>query len=299
MTRLVLLPLLCLTVSACAPKDVQTALDRYVGRDLRYVRPSRIKPLLESIGEQKDYHFFGTSPWYIWRTGKGAATRYIVFEGQNGLLIPGGSSAKIHLLDGAALNINTWSFSTGWRIGIDDANFSRVDELVSDVITIETTGYTHGLDVAKQYFAFSGDDLRFIRMENSKGRLIRNNYASPREALGVGIEGIGRKRWLALLRSANPVDVLAALTFLGGSHIDSEKRSEYYKAEDAGQARLFQELRASQEVVELLDQYLRSDSTWLRDAARLAVRGDEDQSPSNNRVFDIQLNPSPLDEYYR
>ena len=132
--------------------------------------------------------------------------------------------------------------------------------------------------MAKQCFAFSWDQLWFIRMEDPSGRVIGNIYADPDQTLGVSIKDIKKEEWLTLLRSKNKVHVLAALTFLGGFHTDRMYTGLISGHKDEGQERVFRLLRVNTEVMALVEQYLQSNSKWLREAAEVAARGEDESS---------------------
>jgi HEAT repeat protein len=76
------------------------------------------------------------------------------------------------------------------------------------------------------------------------------------------------EQWSALLQSKDKADVLSALIFLGGMHV--EKQIPPYEGKYVG---LFRELIGSERIRELIERLSNSDNEWVRQAALLAARG--------------------------
>jgi hypothetical protein len=173
-------------------------------------------------------------------------------------MIPGGSSACVQVFDATANKINTWWFKTGWRISLYDASIEYSAALASDLILLHTAPDVNGRNVVKEYYALSNDRLRFIRMENDKGELVQNEYAFSNYEIGFSPDANNADQWITLLESKDKADVLSALVFLGGRHIDDE---------------WFRDLTGNARISALVARLADSDNEWIRQAAVLAARG--------------------------
>ena len=247
-----------------------TQLDRFVGRDFWAVVASEneLPDLLELAGKVPKGFVVAPEPWRFWKaTGVGQA-QYIFLLGESLVLIPGGSSVCVQTFDGSAKRINSWSFQTGWRIALTGASIQYSNEIASDLIAIHTVPIVNGLNIAKEYFAIGGNRLRLIRLENDKGEPVQNEYALPNYEIGVVPEAHTVEEWAGLLESKDKADVLSALVFLGGRHIDVgpwPSESKY--------AGLWRQLTGSRRIRESIELLSRSGSDWIRQAAVSAARG--------------------------
>jgi hypothetical protein len=226
------------------------------------------------IGNMPKGFLVEPSPWHVWKTDRSGETRYIVLLGENLLIIPGGSSAAIQLFDSTAKIIRSWSFQTGWRIGLSDASLERSAELDGDLLVIRTYRVINGRDVAKEIFAIGADQLRLVRLEDSNGNAVQNEYVYPNFEIGVVPEARTAQEWTELLQSKNKSDVLSALVFLGGRHLTEDARTLVpEEPRESKYASLFQELLAKPSVHNLIAQLANSGDKWVREAALLATRG--------------------------
>ena len=115
----------------------------------------------------------------------------------------------------------------------------------------------------------------FIRMEDSRTNPVRNDYTYPHFTAGVSIKGVAEQEWIDLLKSENPVDVLSALVFLGGKHMSPKERKIDVACEELDQAKLFERLKQSNVVNELIDKHHQSTIDWVREAAALVQKQKE------------------------
>ena len=249
--------------------DAVQVLDAYVGYRLRHVDRNKLEPLFSLIRPLPDDFSHRLVPWYVWRMGEAGKPRYVVFEGQWLHIIPGNSSAAIHLFDEKGKKLDARYFLTGWRIDIWRAETSQDEELNEDIIEIRSRPVINGRSVKKQFFAFSANRLRFIRMEDFDGKLIRNWYRWPNHTIGVLPEADSVPGFVELLKSDEPADLLSALAFLGGSHLDPDNPLPGH-VEDLKQATLFRDLCRSPEVATLVKVHQPSNVKWVKEAADLA-----------------------------
>ena len=170
----------------------------------------------------------------------------------------------VQLFDRASTLVRTWSFPTGYRNVLKDASFDYSSDLDTDVLVIRTAQVINGRDVAAEYFAVGDDNLRLVRLEDSKGSVVQNMY-HPEAAIGVKPSVQSIEEWTDLLRSMDKSDVLSALVFLGGEH--------------PGYEPLFADLVYTKGVRDLIEQLTHSNNQWIREAAYLAWSG-----PPKHRV---------------
>jgi len=272
MTRLLLI--LTISIGVSTPVLAQSAiLQPLAGKNLQKISRDKLASLRKLLADKgvESRHDIFFSPWHVWATSRSLPERFLVFEGQPLYTIPGASSARIHAFDASNRKLKQWDFSTGWRIDLNHASMSYSDDLAAHLITIESSREINGRDVAKQYFTFTKDRLRFLRMEDSKGHILSNNYEYPNHTLGVVPEAKSHEDWAELLSSNSRSDVLSALTFLGGRHLDLRRREPVY-VENIEQARMVKELRIDKSIGKLVRLQAKSDFKWIAEAAGLAEK---------------------------
>jgi hypothetical protein len=251
-----------------------TRLDPFVGRDLWKQDSSDERLRLEQIvGRVPKGHMTEPVPWHVWKTIEDGQKRYIVLLGESLMMIPGGSSACVQLFDATANKINSWSFQVGWRADLYDAAIEYSKDFASELLTLQTAPVINGRNITKEYFALNNDRLRFIRMENDKGDLVQNEYVFPNYEIGVVPDAHTIEQWSALLESKDKSDVLSALIFLGGKHIDEPERRLLPGPHESKYVGLFRELIGSARIRELIERLRKSDNEWVRQAAILAAHG--------------------------
>jgi hypothetical protein len=248
-------------------------LDQFLDRDLWKQRPAEaeLKQLRHLVGDIP--LGFGLEPWHVWRVSHIGHARYVVLLGQNLFFIPGGTSAKVELFDPASTMMRSWSFQTGWRNELTDASLTHSTELNTDLLVLRSAPVINGRDIAVEYFAINQDDLRLVRLEDSKGAAVQNEYLFPNSEIGIVPSAQSLQDWIGLLQSEEKSDVLSALVFLGGQHLDEQARMMLPETHESKYANLFQQLLADAGIRESIMRLTQSDNAWVRDAAILASRG--------------------------
>jgi hypothetical protein len=271
-----LLPSLCSLLLAATPlvgfaAGVADELPQMVGKSAELLTKEH-GATLRSLTKTTNENHFAPTPWHVWKfnTPK-SESRYVVFSGQHIFMIPGTSSASIVLLSASGAEIGSWSFSTGWRIDIESASTSFDDKLHTQLITVSTAPVINGRDVAKQHFALVDDKLYFIRLEDSKGRLILNHYLSPNHTLGGSLPAKDLAGWVVLLESPQLPLRLAALTYLSGTHMNPDRPRTDVASESVEDAKLARAFRMAESTKRRIEDYRRSDNSWLKEAADLAA----------------------------
>lgn len=223
----------------------------------------------EKLGYKDDNFSMLPSPWNVWHFKNPAKqSRYVLFSGQPIFMIPGTSRAKIHIFSEDGKELSVYEFSTGWRINLYSAKLSFNKLLGTQVIVLSTGPVINGRDVAKQYFSFEGDTLRFVRMEDNKGEALKNNYHYPNHTLGTGINQT-KEQWVTDLKSKSPTRILSALVYIGGEHMDPNRPEKDVSTESVKEAKIAESLKQDQQVKELINTYKSSKINWVRDAVKL------------------------------
>jgi hypothetical protein len=246
-------------------------LDRLVGRDLwteklTTAESAQLERLLEKspVGSLK--------LWRVWKTDSNGRSRYVVLLGEDLMIVPGGTSAYVLLLDNVPVTIRRWSFQTGWRSVLKDASLEQSTDRDRDLLVIHTSPVVNGRDIAKASFSIGGDQLRLIRLEDSKGSAVQNEYVFPNFEIGLPPKAHTVQEWANLLQSKDRSDVLSALMFLGGRHIAEDERGLLSDGQSK-YATLFEQLLANRSIQNLIAKLADSDDGWIREAAILAGRG--------------------------
>jgi hypothetical protein len=197
--------------------------------------------------------------------------RYIVLLGESLILIPGGSSACVQLFDSTTRRINSWSFQVGWRADLYDASMEYSDDFTSDMIILRTAPVINGRNITKEYFSLKNDRLRFVRLENDKGALVQNEYVFPNYEIGIIPDAKTVEEWAALLQSEDKADVLSALIFLSGKHIDEPERQLLPGPHESNYVGLYKKLTRSARIHDLVEHLAESENNWVRQAALLVT----------------------------
>ncbi len=256
----------------------KTELDSFVGKDLwkRQLRRGDERQLDRIVGTVPKGFFYEPLPWHVWRINGSSRARYAVLLIESELTVPGGSSACIQLFDAASKRIESWSFHTGWRTTPVSASIEYSKGLKSDLIVLYMTPFVGGR-VAKEYFAVDDDKLKFIRMEDDKGKVVQNEYVYPNMEIGIVPESKSTDEWVSMLESKSKADMLSALEFLGGRHFTEPERHFVSEPQTSEYADLFRQLLGNPRIHELIERLTHSEDEWVRQAALLASRGPRDR----------------------
>jgi hypothetical protein len=245
-------------------------LDRFVGVDfwnprlpekelMRLYDLSGIDPLEMCVETMLD-------PWHMWKTGVSGSTRYIFLLGGPMLIIPGRSSACIRLFDSSAKLLGSWTFQTGWRIQLVSATSEYSKVLSGNVIVLHMAPVINGRNVAKEFFALANDQLRLVRIENNEGESIHNECVLPDYGIGLVPQAKDLNEWLAILESKSLPDVMSALLFLGGQHVDGTAQTLKLQGD------AIQRMLGDRRLGAVIERLSESPNEWVRQAAALAAR---------------------------
>ncbi|MHC4663716.1 MAG: hypothetical protein ACYS8W_18810 [Planctomycetota bacterium] len=253
------------------------ALGDLPGRDLREMEKgakAEMEKLINRLTKKKkDRLRWSGSPWYIWRIPEeGEKFRYLLFIGHPLMSIPGASGAEIYIFASSGKKISYTSFSTGWRIGISVASLSIVKSGGGPIITVDSRPAINGRPVMKQYYGVIGDEIWTIRIEGSNGELLNNRYVYPNHTIGPRNSGRKEEGWKAALDSKNRLEVLSALIWLGGRHLDAETVRENVRKEDKKEAAVYHKVADDPEVGRKVKKLCSSEDEWIKEAAEMALK---------------------------
>lgn len=198
-------------------------------------------------------------------------TSYALIEESPLLTIPGDSGIRVHLFSLEGKLLGSSAFQSGWRITLTGMKVKYLPELGREVLEVSSRPAIGGRDVARQYYALIGEEMLLVRLEDSDGRLIRNYYDTPHATIGPTLTGRPADEWERALESNDVAEVLATLTWLGGTHLNPRNPLLVYAHEEMSEARLADEVRALEGVKAALGKLAQSENEWVRSAARLAV----------------------------
>lgn len=209
---------------------------------------------------------------HLWKLDEGKRHRIILFEGRPCIPIPGASSASIYVFDPQGKCLSSSSFSTGWRISPTGASPKDASQYGFPVIEVSSAPSGLGGDVAQQYYAFVGDEVALVRLEDSAGSVLRNVYWAPNHTIGPDVPSRTPEEWEAALNANDPADVLRTLVWLGGVHLSSSKeKPKNVDLEKFRDVILVEKVRARDGVQKALRRLVASRDKWIREAAKLAA----------------------------
>ena len=255
-----------------------TGLDPFVGRFLgrKHLASGERSALSEVIGTPLKEFPFGPDPWYVWRANRQDVASYIVLLVKEEFDVPGSSSACVLLFDGKARRISDSCFRTGYRLSPNNASLQFSQLLARDVVVFQTTRFINGANIAKEYFAIIGDQVRLIRLEDDKGSPAPNPYYETHRTIGATAEIKTVDQWISMLESQDRTEVLSALLYLGGLHYaDTPSTPTADALAEVQDEHQFWQLYRNPRIRRLITNLTHSDNQWVRDAASLAASDPE------------------------
>jgi hypothetical protein len=251
---------------------------------LQDLEPERVREFaghLSKFGLKREYSDYlpHYGPWYVWDFGKkGQPAHFLLFEARKKMRFKrGGKGVHLHpsttpicmtLLDDSGKVIAETDLATGWRCYLKEAGLQSSGDKDYPLVRLETElGSGAGPDIGRQYYAWLGQRFDLVRLENSAGKAIRNRYYLKHFRSGPRVAALSEAEWEADLLSKERARVLRALVWLGGLHWDL--KADGNEAPD--QVRLWRQVRAREKVAARIQELLKSDDPWLREAAQLAA----------------------------
>ncbi|MFN7923955.1 MAG: hypothetical protein U0Q16_27890 [Bryobacteraceae bacterium] len=248
-------------------------LDRISGVDLwdNPLSAEDQSQLSALLGEIPKGYMAPPAPRYVWTSNQSGRTRYFALLAESVMVIPGGSTARVVLLDAGGRQILGRSFQTGWRMTPGRATFRYSPGLGRDLVALDMERFANGRNIAREYFAISGDDLHLIRLEDDKREAVQNDCVYPNYEIGFAPPAKTVAEFVRMLESNDKTEVLAALVFLGGRHLTDSRRLAFGYRESV-HAQTFRTVIADARIQDLIARHRRSQSQWIRQYAELAAR---------------------------
>jgi len=232
--------------------------------------------------------------------------RIVLLDSPTGFFFPGQQVHYLYFLDESGKLVGFSDFSTGWRMGVDEVKVVRRHDL--QLLAFSTWG-AGGFAFApsmREYFALAKDRAVVVRLEGKNG-LISNSYICPYPAVGPPVPKRSANEWISALSSPDWVEVLQALTWIGGRHPDIEELKQEQEEEEfirkqypgdpkskttlercpavVDEAKLFGEMIARKDLAQKLKAMTQSPNAWIRESAEFAAQQVARQSESARRAF--------------
>jgi hypothetical protein len=198
--------------------------------------------------------------------------RVVVFETPSSVAIPSEFEVIGHVFSAEGVHLSQEAFSGGWRMMWASVRIRSVSGVAPQIIEVTSDNSLGGADVARQYFAVLRDRLVLVRLEDGAGKGCRNHYGAPNWTIGPRPPLTSPETWEQSLASSDPVEVLRALAWIGGTHLDPSATSRREaRHEDPVEAALCIEVRNRPAVLSRIRDLAKSPTVWLKEAALLAA----------------------------
>lgn len=283
--------------AACDPPRVENTdaeraeregLEAYVGKDLRTLDEAagvefrkRVERLTGDKTENREDGSF--EAWWV-RSFVAGEARWIFLEAYPGYNVPDVSGLRVQLFDGHWNRLVKQTFPTGYRFFLHDVSIVRDNPLGIALIVAKATSVgpfvvqgdeKHPLfeqgDFQLQHYGLLENQFVLVRLEDDNGRLVQNKYRWSSPTKGPELPRQSADRRTRCLRSENPVEVLATLVWLSGTHLSStEARYENVNQESVEDSTLFERVRDSPETKNALEALAESKNIWIKEYSKLA-----------------------------
>jgi hypothetical protein len=210
-------------------------------------------------------------------------SRVVVFEASAiGIGIPGDFPVRAHVFTWDGGWLSKEDFSGGWRTDWVSARAVCPKNVGLEVIEVSACGSmdNNTVPLSKQYFALRKDHVVLVRLEDRAGKAIPNEYGAPNWTIGPIPKFPRDEDWQGTLLSDDLTDRLAALVWLGGTHVDPgfPPGTEVYH-EDRTLGAFCEDLRRRPGISARLRVLADSPNLWECEAARLALSPKRHQHP--------------------
>lgn len=222
---------------------------------------------LKTLAPDVEFH----NPWYLWKYEENGRHYALVFSGFPLNNIPGCSKAQVVFVDsqaGSTVAVDT--FSTGWRIDLRSAILQKRKGFGAPVLKVNSFPSSMGRDIVRQYYSVDDTGASLIRLEDSKGNVVRNMYAYPNHTIGpTNIWHKAVHDWKDDLHSTQHARILASLVWLGGMHWRKNNQISA-KHEDVSVVSEVISLHEDTSVKKIIEDLITSEFEWVATAARNA-----------------------------
>jgi hypothetical protein len=218
--------------------------------------------------------------------------RFVLLDSPAIFMAPGEAVHELYFFDKRGKLLNTQILPTGWRMLPKEATLTERgggDARPHLIITASGMGGFAYAPFTRQYYALGNDEAVLVRLEGKDAEILRNSYGCRYPAVGPPVPRRDVEAWAAALASADEVEVLRALMWLGGQHREVEQADgRGASGEDGGpdkcpeaadDAKLYAQAEARGDIRRRLEHLAASPSQWIRQAAELT------RTPNRERRF--------------
>jgi hypothetical protein len=197
--------------------------------------------------------------------------RVMVFEGSAiGWSIPGDFPIRAHVFTGEGEWLTSENFSGGWRAFCGSPTVTHSTMIGAEIIKIGCA--PDGVATWTQYYGLRNNRLVLLRLEDEFGKAIPNEYGAPNWTMGPIPKAPQEINWEEMLSSGSLPERLAALVWIGGTHVDPNLPADWESFhEDIRIGAFCEELRRRPGVAARLQELAASSNLWEREAALLAL----------------------------
>lgn len=249
-------------------------LENFKNRSLSALNSEELRGLQKNLSKINDESFNFDALELVAKIPNGEnKLNYVSIIGKPLIVIPSNSKIYFEIYNEDGSLINSGTFNAGWRISIEKIEVRFSPEIGRKIIEVTSEPVINGRDIFKQYFALVGNEIRLIRLEDSKGQVVRNDYYAPNLTVGLNIVGRSADEWKSSLKSGDSAEILSSLTVLSGKHLNLEKLPLSFgkvEFESMNEAEFIRELNKDKEIKSAIQNLTKSEKVWLKEAAILA-----------------------------
>jgi len=249
-------------------------LENFKNRSLSALNSEELRGLQKNLSKINDESFNFDDLELVAKIPNGEnKLNYVSIIGKPLIVIPSNSEIYFEIYNEDGSLINSGTFNAGWRISIEKIEVRFSPEIGRKIIEVTSEPVINGRDIFKQYFALVGNEIRLIRLEDSKGQAVRNDYHAPNMTIGLNITEHSSEEWKTSLKSVDSAEVLSSLTVLSGIHLNPEKLPAFYGEvpyEDIKEAKFIRELNKDNDIKFEIQNLTKSEKVWIKQAATFA-----------------------------
>jgi len=215
----------------------------------------------------------GRAPWYCfeWRAADGAPQRLLI-DGPTVHMVPSQGLLLVRSIGRDASVRWGVSVATGWRSS--PSSCAMVSPVADEppLLRVDSPADINGASTT-QFYALTRRGPALVRCTTMEvpATLIRNAYSHNHFRLGPEPSLRTADDWIDELESPHLWRRLAALTWLGGVHLDGA-RPDHPQYEASEQLRVLRAVRADSRLGPALQRLAGDPNPWVRDATLLALK---------------------------
>ncbi len=267
MMRFLILVLLACGLAGCGERG----LERYVGVDLRTLSPEEGEAFdrrVEALeGGAKDE--WRLERWWVKPFDGGDAT-WLMLRARSVYDNPGAAVLEFHFYDKDWKALRKQRFQAGTWLFVSEVSIVKENPLGRELVMVEMDSQgpeVYGESKAskaeafkrgwfqKQFYAFEKGGFVLVRIEDSKGEIVQNDYDRDPPRIGPAVPARSANEWLALLREGNAVGRLEAMVWISGASRFRAGRKELRQSDVAAELKKLEG----------------SENAWVREYARFTL----------------------------